>query len=59
MNDCPATGKVAYHTKLEALQARAKINARVRKGKNKRTVFEKTPYRCPHCKLWHFTSSPK
>jgi hypothetical protein len=59
MNDCAATGKVAYHSKLEALKARGKINARVRKGKSKRTVFETTPYRCPYCKLWHFTSGPK
>ena len=59
MNDCPATGKVAYHSKLEALQARNKINARVRRGRNKRTVFETTPYRCPFCRLWHFTSGSK
>lgn len=57
MKNCAATGKVAYDTRIEALDARRKILLRVRKGRNKRTVFETTPYQCPHCKLWHFASS--
>lgn len=57
MNDCAATGKVAYHSKLDALRARTKINARVRKSGSKRRVYERSPYRCPHCKLWHLTSA--
>ena len=59
MNDCAATGKVAYHSKLAAIQARGKINARVRKTRTKRPVYEREPYRCPHCRLWHLTSSPQ
>jgi hypothetical protein len=59
MNDCAATGKVAYHTKLDALQARTKISTRVRRSRSKRPVYEREPYRCPYCKLWHLTSSPQ
>lgn len=59
MNDCPATGKVAYHSKQEALQAISKISARVRRGSAKRPWYERGAYRCKHCKLWHLTSSPQ
>jgi hypothetical protein len=58
MTHCPRTGKVTYHSKLEALQAVRKIKVRIRTSSaNKRKQWEREPYRCRYCKLWHLTST--
>jgi hypothetical protein len=57
MTHCPQTGKVSYESKSEALQARRKIGERIKRGRTKRRAWERDPYLCKSCGLWHLTST--
>jgi hypothetical protein len=57
MTYCPETGKVVYESKSRALEARERIKNRRRKTDSKRRIWERDPYRCRHCGLWHLTST--